>query len=65
MQAVAAQATNVMEQTVEKMLGAKVPEDVYRNFKMEAVKRGESMSEAILNAALLYINSLEKGELIK
>lgn len=38
-----------------KMLGGQVPESVFWKFKEIASKRKESMQEAILNAAMLYI----------
>lgn len=38
-----------------KMLGALVPESVYKMFKSEAAIRGEKMEEAILNAAYMYL----------
>lgn len=39
-----------------KMLGALVPSDIYWKFKAAANGRKEQMQEAILNAALLYID---------
>ncbi|MNU55812.1 hypothetical protein D3C71_448970 [compost metagenome] len=39
-----------------KMLGALVPSDIYWKFKAAANSRKEQMQEAILNAALLYID---------
>jgi metal-responsive CopG/Arc/MetJ family transcriptional regulator len=41
--------------TVTKMLGGLVPEKLYWEFKAVATERRENMSEAIYNAAQLYI----------
>ena len=40
----------------EKMLGAFVPEEVFWEFKKAAAARKEKMSEAMINAAYLYIS---------
>ena len=40
----------------EKMLGAFVPESVFWEFKKAAAARKEKMSEAMINAAYLYIS---------
>lgn len=40
----------------EKFLGASVPADLYWAFKGEASTRKESMQEAIIHAARLYID---------
>jgi len=47
---------NKPDETDTKMLGAKVPTDIYWKFKEAAARRGERMEEAMLNAALLYID---------
>lgn len=39
-----------------KMLGAKIPTDIYWQFKAAASRRQERMEDAIRNAALLYID---------
>ncbi len=46
---------NDAKSTATKMLGGLVPEDIFWKFKEIASKRKESMQEAILNAAMLYI----------
>lgn len=38
-----------------KLLGAQIPESIFWRFKSVAAERKESMAEAILNAAMLYI----------
>ena len=40
----------------EKMLGAFVPEELFWEFKKAAADRKEKMSEAMINAAYLYIS---------
>ncbi|MNW46269.1 hypothetical protein D3C74_235560 [compost metagenome] len=40
-----------------KMLGAPVDPELHKLFKMEALKRNESMQEAIRHAALMYISA--------
>jgi hypothetical protein len=45
-----------MKEEDTKMLGAKVPSSIYWKFKEIAANRGERMEEAILNAALLYVD---------
>lgn len=44
-----------------KLLGAQVDESVYWEFKKVASKRKETMQEAIVHAALLYMD-LKEGE---
>jgi hypothetical protein len=44
-----------MEVEEAKMLGALVPPDVYWKFKEMVTKRKESMQEAMMHAAMLYI----------
>ena len=44
------------EKKDEKFLGASVPEELHRDFKVCAIKRGESMQEAIMHAARLYVD---------
>jgi len=39
-----------------KMLGGLIPEDIFWKFKEIASKRKESMQDAVLNAAMLYID---------
>jgi hypothetical protein len=46
--------TEVDEDT--KLLGGQVPVNIYWQFKEIAAKRNESMSKAILHAALMYID---------
>lgn len=43
----------------EKMLGAFVPEEVFWDFKKAAAARKEKMSEAMINAAYLYISIVD------
>jgi Sec7-like guanine-nucleotide exchange factor len=44
-----------MEVEEAKMLGALVPADIYWKFKEMVTKRKENMQEAMVHAALLYI----------
>ena len=44
-----------------KMLGAHVPSELHWRFKCAALERHESMAEALMNAAELYI-SIGKDE---
>lgn len=44
----------------EKFLGASVPEDLYWEFKGCASNRKESMQDAIIHAARLYVDIEEK-----
>lgn len=44
-----------------KMLGAQVPSELHWRFKCAAAERHESMAEAIMNAAELYM-SIGKDE---
>lgn len=53
------EAVNVQEET--KLLGAQVPEDIYWKFKETASTRKETMQEAIINAALMYMD-VQKGD---
>ena len=46
----------------EKMLGAFVPESVFWDFKRAAAARKEKMSEAMINAAYLYISISDTKE---
>jgi negative regulator of replication initiation len=43
------------EEEITKMLGANVPDKIYWKFKEVASTRKETMMEAILSAAMLYI----------
>lgn len=52
------QAVACEEET--KMLGAHVPEDVYWRFKTAVSNRKETMGDAILHAALMYIDAEDK-----
>lgn len=45
-----------LEQEDTKLLGSQVPENIYWLFKHAAAQRKESMRDAIINAALLYIS---------
>lgn len=53
---------NTVPSTEEKMLGAKVPADVYWEFKRQAAMRKEGMAEALTHAALLYINAIKEAK---
>jgi len=44
------------EKKDEKFLGASVPKELHRIFKITALQRGESMQEAIAHAARIYID---------
>jgi hypothetical protein len=46
----------VVTDKTEKMLGAFVDEDLFWKFKKAAADRKEKMSEAIANAAYLYLD---------
>lgn len=52
------------ENKANKMLGSPIPEEIYWKFKEVAALRKESMQDAVLNAALLYIDAdkEQKGE---
>lgn len=50
------------EEGITKMLGAHVPEEIYWKFKTVASNRKETMGDAILNAALLYMSVEDAGE---
>lgn len=50
-----------LEQEDTKLLGSQVPENIYWLFKNAAAQRKETMRDAIINAALLYI-SIEEEE---
>ncbi|MNP50157.1 hypothetical protein D3C76_1444030 [compost metagenome] len=58
---VVAQTTSCDEKET-KLLGAHVPKHLYWKFKTAAGARNENMVEAIINAALLYIDiSADEG----
>lgn len=50
-------AVTCSEEPETKLLGAQVPEDIYWQFKNMASSRKETMQEAILNAAYLYLDA--------
>ena len=51
------------ERPATKLLGGQVREDLYWAFRKKAAERHEQMSEAIENAALLYLEcDSERGE---
>lgn len=50
---------NCPEDQDTKLLGAQVPISVYWAFKKEASERQESMQEAILHAAYMYMSATE------
>lgn len=52
----------VVEAIEQKLLGAKVDADIYWAFKKIASQRKENMQEAIVHAAMLYIELKEEGE---
>lgn len=49
------------EKKEEKFLGASVPEEIHRVFKITALQRKESMQEALIHAAMLYIDIQSDG----
>jgi len=50
------------EQSEEKLLSGYVPADVYWDFKKAAADRKENLKEALMNAALLYIDAVPNKE---
>lgn len=52
----------VTETKEQKLLGAKVEADLYWAFKKIASQRQENMQEAIVHAAMLYIDLKEAEE---
>jgi hypothetical protein len=44
------------EKKEESFLGASVPKDLHTLFKITALQRGESMQEAVVHAARIYID---------
>lgn len=51
-----------VDTTKAKLLGAKVAENIYWEFKKVASARKETMQEAIIHAAMLYMDLKEASD---
>lgn len=50
------------QEEATKMLGAHVPQSIYWEFKRVAAERQEMLQEAILHAAMLYIDAVPQNK---